>query len=99
MPHLIEPSFPIETGGLDHQSVSFPFGYRISEPLWIGLLGQLPAIHEYLPKLIERLIQDHHDVWLLENLERKRRRIYFRHALRQAVRIGVLRGKCPVLSL
>src|SRR6266853_165719 len=98
MAHLVEPGLAIETGGLNHQSISVPLSHRISEPLRIGILGQLPAVHEELTKLIESLIENRNVVGLLEDLKRERRRVNLGNALGQAIGIGVERREFAVLA-
>src|SRR5580658_5868204 len=93
---LIQPGLVVETDGIHHQRVAFPFTNRVTQPTGIWVLGKLAAVGEDLAIEVECLIKDDDQSRSLENLERHRSGVYLGYALRQAMRVGLFQRPLSV---
>src|SRR6266567_6127392 len=82
-PH-VEPRFAVEPGRVDHQHIPIPPADGISEPGWIRIPGQGPAIQEDLAELAEDFVENDHQAGLLNDLERAIAGVENRNSWRQA---------------
>ena len=89
-PVVIEPLLAVEAAGLDHERVAFPAPLRIAHPARIEVVGELASVEVHLAPQVERFVDQHHQRVGLHDLERHRRLVDLRHALRQAVGVGLV---------
>ena len=85
----VEPGLAVEAGGGHDQRVAVPASARVAQPRRVRVLDQRTPVHLDLPPLPEGLVQDHHRAGQRDELPGRRRECDLRHALRQAVGVGL----------
>ena len=89
-PVVIEPLLAVQPARFDHQRVALPAALREAQPARIEVVGELAPVEVHLAPQVERFVDEHHQLVGLHDLERHRRLVDLGHALRQAVRVGLL---------
>ncbi len=92
MAGLIEPSFAVETGGVDDERVAVPLAGGVAEPGGVGVLSKLAAIHEDLAIQVEGFVKDQDNTGFLIDPKRIWGRINSGESGGQAVGLGFLAG-------
>ena len=86
----VQPIPIIKAVGLDHQRVSLPLAYRISQPSWLRILGKRTAIDKDLAECIGSLVENRHESRHLEDLEGMVGHVDSGHGRGHAMRVGIV---------